>query len=384
MRIGGIASFVRGFVTYAPPEFELSMVGISASLPPWRWTRVELEGRSVQFLPAFSHDGAGRSRIPLAARFVAALARHGRGLGAGVISSFHRPVTDLPIRRQGPMWRVVHLGVGDLTTSGSESRWARISGPLALSEARSFRRMDRIFVVNKAVTANYLARFSDIADRFEFLPNWVDHSIFVAATPDVRRAWRGELAAEHGLERSSPVLLYAGRLEGQKDPLLLLRSFAMLRRLRPDAHLLIAGDGSLGAAMRRELDVLGIAGAATFLGTLPRQAVARLMNAADVLVISSAFEAGPTVGLEALACGLPVVTTNVGELAGTVARAQAGRVVGRDPEEIGSAIDSVLGQPVDVLRAACVAAAAPFHADRILAGLYEHNRHLARRVAARM
>jgi glycosyltransferase involved in cell wall biosynthesis len=381
MRIGGIATFVRGFAKYAPADFDVSMVGISASLPPWRWAAVELEGRAIQFLPVLTRRSAGRSRIPLAARFVGALARHGRELGAGVVSSFHRPLTDLPIRRAGPMWRVVHLGVDDLTTSGSESRWARISGPLALSEARSFRRMDRIFVVNEEITANYRARFSDVADRFQFLPNWVDPAIFFPASAEDIRAWREKLATAHGFSPSAPLLLYAGRLDGQKDPILLVRSFAALRRRRHDIHLLVAGEGGLEDRLRSELGALGIGAAVTLLGTLPRESVARLMNAADALLITSAFETGPTVGLEALACGLPVVTTDVGEVAGIVNRSGAGRVViARDPEAVAEAIASLLGSTPGALRTASVHAAEPFLAQRVLAQVYDANRSLAARL----
>ena len=189
MRIGGIATFVRGFVKYAPDDFALSMVGVAASLPLWTWHELELEGRAVRFMPVV-RAGDKRGRVPIAARYVAALARRGRSLGAGVVSSFHRPLTDLPIRQSGPMWRVVHLGVEDLATEGSESRWARVSRSLAVSERRSFRRMERIYVVNRKVTADYRARFADVADRFRFLPNWVDPAIFRGADAAARQAER--------------------------------------------------------------------------------------------------------------------------------------------------------------------------------------------------
>src|SRR4029079_4913544 len=113
----------------------------------------------------------------------------------GVVGSFHRPLTDLPIRQAGPMWRVVHLGVEDLATEGSESGGARMSGGVAMSEHRSFRRMERVYVVNRQVTADYRARFADVAERFEFLPNWVDPAIFRSADGAGRRAERDGLAA---------------------------------------------------------------------------------------------------------------------------------------------------------------------------------------------
>jgi glycosyltransferase involved in cell wall biosynthesis len=382
MRIGGIATFVRGFVKYAPQDFALSMVGVAASLPLWTWHEVELEGRTLRFMPVV-RAGDKRGRVPIAARYAAALTRRGRGLGVGVVGSFHRPLTDLPIRHAGPMWRVVHLGVEDLATEGSESRWARMSGGLAMSERRTFRRMDRIYVVNRQVTADYRARFADVAERFEFLPNWVDPAIFRSADAAARQAERDGLAARIGVTPDAPLLLYAGRLEGQKDPLLLVRAFAALRARHPAAHLLIAGEGGLEAATRAELTALGLGSAATFLGTVPREEVARLMHAADALLITSAFETGPTVGLEALASGLPVVTTDVGEVASVVAETGAGQVAAsRTPEAVAAAIDAVLSLPAPGLRDGAVRAAEPFLADRVLGAVYAANREMAARLPA--
>ena len=379
MAIGGIATFVRGFVKHAPEDFELSMVGTSGTRPLWRWQETELEGRPLRFLPVVRHRGPVRARVPLAARFAFALALRGRNLGDGVIASFHRPLTDRPMRRLGPMWRVVHLGVDDLATAGSESRWAHFAGGLAGSEARSFGRMDRIYVVNRRVAEDYRRRFPDVASRIGFLPNWFDPAIF-APDPD-RVARRAAVSVELGIEPSAPMLLYAGRLEGQKNPGLLADAFASLRARRPGVQLLIAGGGGLEASLRRALAVGGADADVRFLGTVARPMLARLMNATDALVITSAFETGPTVGLEALACGLPVVTTPVGEVAAAVAATGAGAVAERhDPDAVADAADDVLARPRDALRTVAVEAAAPFSVDRVLGDLYDDNRQLAERI----
>lgn len=144
---------------------------------------------------------------------------------------------------------------------------------------------------------------------------------------------------------------------------------------------MIAGEGDLEASLRGAIQSLGLAPAATFVGTVPRPDLARLMSAADVLVITSVFETGPTVGLEALACGLPVITTAVGEVSRVVAEARVGHVAdGRDPDDLGRGIESVLGRRRDELRVACLAAAATFTAERVLGELYDYNRSLAARL----
>ena len=386
MRLGGIASFVRGFVKFAPDDFELGFLGLSETQPLGKWCEIAFEGRSLQFFPVGRMPQGGRSRIPLALRLTTALLPHRREFASRRwIPAFHRPGTDLAFPgHDRPMWRVVHLSVDDLTTTGSESRWRPLGAPLAAAEARSFARMARVHVVSQRAVEDYRARFADLADRFAFLPNWADPTIFHPTAVDSGEERRAALRAELGVGPDACVLLFAARLEGQKDPLLLARAVAALRAEGPELHLVVAGDGALAERMRAELTAAGAFEATRFLGIVSRERLADLMRASDALVITSAFETGPTVGLEALATGLPVATTDVGEVAGLVARHGSGAVArSRAVEDVASAIRDTLAGDPDALRAAALAAAAPRLADRVLAPLYDHNRLLADRLRGR-
>lgn len=380
--IGGIASFVRGFVKFAPADFELGMIGISDSRAPWRWCRVELEGRPIQLLSVLRPHTPRRTVVPLALRFATSLARHRKRLPSDPwVRAFHRPGTDWAVPAESPMWRVVHLGIDDLRTPQGESRWRRIPSLLAAVERRSFARMDRVWVVNRAVTEAYRSRFPEMADRFHFLPNWVDQTVFHPELPDRVAELRAALRAEIRAPEDAPMVLYAGRLDRQKQPLLLARAFASYRDRVPHANLVIAGRGALAEATRTELAAAGVLEAAHFVGAVSRARLAELMAAADLLAITSAFETGPTVGLEALACGLPVVTTGVGEVARAVERTGAGRVSGAaTPEALADEFAWVTSQPRAHLREASVSAAAPFLAEHVLEPLYQHNRLLAQRL----
>jgi teichuronic acid biosynthesis glycosyltransferase TuaC len=66
------------------------------------------------------------------------------------------------------------------------------------------------------------------------------------------------------------------------------------------------------------------------------------MNAADCLLLTSDYEGSPTVIKEALACGLPIVSVDVGDVRDRLKGVSPSRIVGRDPVEIAAALESVL------------------------------------------
>lgn len=104
-------------------------------------------------------------------------------------------------------------------------------------------------------------------------------------------------------------VLYAGRLQPEKNLPLLLRAFARLAPGRPGARLWIAGDGWLREALRREARELGIAGRTEFLGQLDHAALAERYAAADVFVLPSVVETQGLVALEAMRFAVPVIVT---------------------------------------------------------------------------
>jgi glycosyltransferase involved in cell wall biosynthesis len=375
MRIGGIASFVRSFVKFAPPDFEIRMVGVSPSVPPRAWSEVELEGRRIGFYPATRASTTARSRVPLALRFTAALLRHGPPPEvAGSVIQFHRPGTDLAFSRiRARRLRVVHLSTADLTHASSESRWRRLGGWLRRSEQASFGRMDRILVVNREVADAYRRRWPDLAARIAFVPNFYDDTIFRPAADPAAAEAAGRATLAVGPD--ARVVLFAGRLESQKEPLTMLGAFGRAAATVPSLVLAVAGDGSLLPAVRAAVQRLGLGDRVRLLGTTPRDRMPELLSVASALLISSGFETGPTVGYEALAVGVPVVTTPVGTVAELVAEHGAGAVSARhDAASLADALLAVLrGDPTE-LRAAALRAAEPFAASAVLAPVYDEHR----------
>jgi glycosyltransferase involved in cell wall biosynthesis len=109
-------------------------------------------------------------------------------------------------------------------------------------------------------------------------------------------------------DADGPLVYTVGRLEDAKDLPTLLRAFERVHERRPDARLVVAGTGSRLADLRAQAGRASAAEAITFPGYVDNAYAG--MAAADVFVLSSRHEGLPTVILEALACGTPVVSTD--------------------------------------------------------------------------
>lgn len=162
--------------------------------------------------------------------------------------------------------------------------------------------------------------------RFEVIGNGFDLDRF-APDPAAREVLRQSLH----LPTTTPLVLHVGRFHPQKDHEGLLKAAARLHRARPDVHFLLAGDGvdAGNVVLARAIAEGGLGEVVHCLG--PRDDTPRLMAGSDLLVLSSrSGEAFPRVLGEAMACGLPCVTTDVGDSRAIVA--DCGQVVAPQDE----------------------------------------------------
>lgn len=121
-----------------------------------------------------------------------------------------------------------------------------------------------------------------------------------------------------GLEDGSPLLLFAGWLIERKGLTYLLQALKELLKDYPAAKLVVIGEGALEKNLKKEASDFGIAENVLFAGSKTHNEVAEHMNAADLFVLPSISEGRANVIAEALACGTPVVATDVGDAASLV------------------------------------------------------------------
>jgi glycosyltransferase involved in cell wall biosynthesis len=141
----------------------------------------------------------------------------------------------------------------------------------------------------------------------------VVHNGAPSAREDVNCARREERAAvrtELGFSSDASIVLSVGRLHAQKGQADLVSAMAGVVATRPDARLVVAGDGPERKRLNELVDALGLHETVRLLGH--RTDVGRLMRAADMFVFPSHFEGTPFAMLEAMAHGLPVVAAAFG------------------------------------------------------------------------
>jgi glycosyltransferase involved in cell wall biosynthesis len=152
--------------------------------------------------------------------------------------------------------------------------------------------------------------------------------------------------AQQQLPANRPLLLYVGRVAHEKNIDFLLTSFVEVKRARPDALLVIAGEGPARKHLGEQVQRLGLGRDVAFVGYLDReQALADCYAAASVFVFASRTETQGLVLLEALAQGCPVVSTSHLGTASILQPNCGARVAPEDPAAFAAAATGILDDP---------------------------------------
>jgi len=201
---------------------------------------------------------------------------------------------------------------------------------------RLMKRADRII----AFTRRYMETspvISHYADKCAIIPHGIDLTEYDSS--DRIEARVAALRAEHGPR----TVLFVGRLVYYKGVDVLLRALARV----PDVNLLVAGDGPTRVGLVALARELGVTDRARFLGRVSHEEKVACYRASDLLVLPATHrsEAFGLVQLEAQACGIPVITTDIDSGVPFVTHhGETGLVIPpRDPEALAAAMKGLLG-----------------------------------------
>lgn len=233
-----------------------------------------------------------------------------------------------------------------VTLRGTEVRLSRTRVRRRMMIA-GLKRAARIFSVADALKRHVVAMGID-SDRILVVGNGVDTGKF-------QPVGQAEARRELGIAPDAQVLISVGGLIERKGMHRMIECLPGLRRRHPRIHYLIAGgggpEGDWGAHLRQMVADLRLCDCVHFLGPVAPERLQVPLSAADLFVLPTRNEGWANVLLEAMACGLPVVTTRVGGNPEVVCEPWLGTLVPfGDQAALAGAISEALGRDWDRAR----------------------------------
>ncbi|MDM7321850.1 MAG: glycosyltransferase [Gammaproteobacteria bacterium] len=220
-----------------------------------------------------------------------------------------------------------------------------------------------------------------LAMRDQLLRYGVRTPVEVIPTGIDLTAWRGPEAPDPrpalGLTANQPMLLYVGRMAFEKNIEFLLKMFTHVLGQRPDARLVLAGEGPAETHLRRQVGLLGLQEQVRFVGYLPRDgALQALYRAADAFVFASTTETQGLVLIEAMALGTPVVALAEMGTRDILQEGEGCLIAPHEPTGFAARVLELLNHPhrASELAARAIQAAEAWREDRVvrrLVHLYE-------------
>ncbi len=333
--MGGVLEYTKNFARYAPGALACVGITVDPNVPVGQWTTVRIGNVERPFLPILFVDDEKqrRSKIPLNYKFIQAL-RRTRPL-------FLNPEDVVYIQRaehwhafkdtSNPLYFNTHgqSAFFEKWTRHPLFRWRAFRAWFYRMEARVFQFAQGVITISPADYDYYVGKFPHLKEKIHFVPLGIEIDEY---QPQPRN--------EDGTIR----VLFVGRLDASKGLDLLIAGFARFHARHPNSKLIFVGGSQdfspVEADVKRWIAEHRLSEAVEMTGLLPRSAILPYYHQADVFVLTSHWEGLPTALLEALACGVPAVVTNVGGMPSVVQDDYNGYVLKeRNPDQLANLLE---------------------------------------------
>jgi glycosyltransferase involved in cell wall biosynthesis/predicted nucleotidyltransferase len=184
--------------------------------------------------------------------------------------------------------------------------------------------IDIYIAVSNNVKRFFESRYPWMLDNIEIIPTGVDLAAYKPMD-------KHKIRKKYGFEDNDLIVMFVGRLEKIKNIDFLIRSFTILSQKISNTKLLIIGTGIEESNLKNISTHLG--SKIVFMGSQPSEKMPEIYNLTNVLALCSESEASPNVVKEALACGVPVVSTDVGDVSSIITNDFLGKIAPKNEED---------------------------------------------------
>lgn len=340
-KIGGIGRFVVSIIQQLAITYEVIIVGVTSDRNEvGNKIMLNIQGANVAFIPILAIDEKKKNIIPLSLFFTYKLLLHKKDfLKDGIL--FLQRVEYLFAFRKNEFYKCVvyHYDISKyLDFRSGESYWSYFPSVYSYINRLLVGKVQKVLSVSSN-TVNYFHTgkgFEGVSPVF--FPTWANKEIFKLKDNSERALLRSSVLKESGFSSDSRIIIVVGRLNRVKNIKLSIDALQFL----PDCYkLIIVGDGDDRFDYENYAKAYGADNNCYFTGNVNQSELAGLYNASDLYLSTSLTEGMSIALLEALACGLPCVTTPTGESHQVINSSNGVVSQSWDSHELSSLIESV-------------------------------------------
>lgn len=331
-RPNGIDKVVEGLALF-PAPISWAIFGVTSGKSVQRaqssQTSKKTNGHSMVFTPIRDVDKLRLiSWLPESLLLSLHLLKYRKKINPRIIH-VHRVELAFVCRNFWPHARIIqfiHNAEENLVGINSDSIWRHFPSIYNFFESYSRRIASKTMVFNK----NEFERLSPHSSSLVRCQTWVNPSTFNC-----------EFRKPTQLSDGPIEIVWIGRFESQKDPLLALEVSVELWKRNQNHRLKLIGSGSLERDLRRKIDALGLAERVEVLDPVESIILSRILQESDVCLMTSHYEGSPTVLIEALSCGTKPVITDGSDPDGVIEHGMNGlRSKSRSASELADLVQS--------------------------------------------
>lgn len=320
---GGIKFYTRNFVKAISYYHFVSLVGLTTDKNEkiGKWSYREIDGKQIRFLPIYFIDNKeGTHKKPIMPIRIGTAWGLWQQKNTIDLSEFdfvyvHFPELCIPFAFPFKKIKIAFHLHGTIREAATKSRYGWIRNPFF---AKMFYQVNKwiigksdiVFTISQEGLDLIKSIFPEKEHYFQRVPVMIDTSVFCPLNH------RNELRKKYGFKPNEKIIIFTGRAEPKKKIDLLIKYLYLLSPEISNLRLVVAGSGSDYDRLVKIAHDLKIADRVKFWGEVEHDTVLpEILNCADVYAFTSSIGEGfPASIVEALACGIPVLSHDLGDI----------------------------------------------------------------------